>query len=119
MYGGTEQKLIVRAFATGEKGSLPTIFFEPLRLRTHNRRETNARLALLETQDQLTILRRRGCEEMPGFLFSQPVPPMESVSMLVDEKRPRRTNRQREGRRMWEGYRPFGRPKGRNGGVMD
>jgi diguanylate cyclase (GGDEF)-like protein/PAS domain S-box-containing protein len=39
----------------------------------------------VETQDQLTYLRQRGCRLMQGYLFSRPVPAEEFVKQLDDQ----------------------------------
>jgi diguanylate cyclase (GGDEF)-like protein/PAS domain S-box-containing protein len=39
----------------------------------------------VETQDQLTYLRQRGCRLMQGYLFSRPVPAEEFVKQLQDQ----------------------------------
>jgi EAL domain-containing protein (putative c-di-GMP-specific phosphodiesterase class I) len=40
----------------------------------------------VETQEQLTILRSLGCEEMQGYLFSQPMPATQATQFLQTYK---------------------------------
>jgi diguanylate cyclase (GGDEF)-like protein/PAS domain S-box-containing protein len=41
----------------------------------------------VETKEQLDLLRRYGCQEMQGFLFSRPVPADELLSLLREGRR--------------------------------
>ena len=41
----------------------------------------------VETAVQLDLLRRYGCDEMQGFLFSRPLPAEELVQLLRDGRR--------------------------------
>jgi EAL domain-containing protein (putative c-di-GMP-specific phosphodiesterase class I) len=41
----------------------------------------------VETREQLEFLRREGCEEIQGYLFSRPVPAEDFHSMLMEGKR--------------------------------
>jgi EAL domain-containing protein (putative c-di-GMP-specific phosphodiesterase class I) len=43
----------------------------------------------IETEQQLTILRRRHCSEVQGFLLGRPIP-SESVGQYIDEATPDR-----------------------------
>lgn len=41
----------------------------------------------VETREQLQFLRREGCDEMQGYLFSRPVPPEEFARLLREGRR--------------------------------
>jgi EAL domain-containing protein (putative c-di-GMP-specific phosphodiesterase class I) len=40
----------------------------------------------VETKQQLAHLRRLGCDEIQGYLFSRPVPPTELLKLLAGLK---------------------------------
>ncbi len=41
----------------------------------------------VETRGQVDLLRRYGCEEMQGFLFSRPLPAEELTQLLREGRR--------------------------------
>ncbi len=43
----------------------------------------------VETEEQLEFLRRRGCDEIQGYLISRPVSPAAFVALFVGARRPR------------------------------
>jgi diguanylate cyclase (GGDEF)-like protein len=51
----------------------------------------------VETEEQRTLLRRQGCDEMQGYLFSRPVPAAEFARLLAgDTPAPREAARRRK-----------------------
>ena len=51
----------------------------------------------VETEEQRTLLRRQGCDEMQGYLFSRPVPAGEFARLLAGDKpAPREAPRRRK-----------------------
>jgi EAL domain-containing protein (putative c-di-GMP-specific phosphodiesterase class I) len=46
----------------------------------------------VETQEQLELLRKEGCTEMQGYLFSRPVPASEIAGLLNSPRNRRQTD---------------------------
>src|SRR5262249_5229213 len=56
----------------------------------------------VETEEQRSLLRRQGCDEMQGYLFSRPVPPSEFAGLLTGDRLTGReaTRRRKAGSRL-------------------